>query len=82
MRRRQPAERPGRDESAELLFRIAGLLATTSDPAAATRLIAEEGSGLLPFDKLILRSGSPRAIASCCWSRASGGRCPTFRWYR
>ena len=40
------------DESAELFFRIASLLATTSDPAAATRLIAEEGSGLLPFDKL------------------------------
>lgn len=43
---------PARDASAELLFRIASLLATTSDPAAATRLIAEEGSGLLPFDKL------------------------------
>ncbi|MEP7228527.1 MAG: GAF domain-containing protein, partial [Gemmatimonadales bacterium] len=43
---------PARDASAESLFRIASLLATTSDPAAATRLIAEEGSGLLPFDKL------------------------------
>jgi GAF domain-containing protein len=43
---------PARDASAELIFRIASLLATTSDPAAATRLIAEEGSGLLPFDKL------------------------------
>lgn len=43
---------PARDASAELLFRIASLLATTSDPAAATRLIAEEGSRLLPFDKL------------------------------
>jgi hypothetical protein len=41
------------DASAELLLRIASLLATTSEPAAATRLIAEEGSGLLPFDKLI-----------------------------
>jgi len=43
---------PARDASADLLFRIASLLATTSDPAAATRLIAEEGSGLLPFGKL------------------------------
>ena len=43
---------PDRDASAELLFRIASLLATTSDPAAATRLIAKEGSGLLPFDRL------------------------------
>ena len=32
--------------SAELLSRIASFLATTSDPAAATRLIAEEGSAL------------------------------------
>jgi GAF domain-containing protein len=37
------------EPSADLLFRIAGLLATTSDPAVATRLIAEESSGLLPF---------------------------------
>jgi hypothetical protein len=44
---------PLRDPSAELLFRIAGLLATTSDPAAATRLIAVEGCGLLPYDKMI-----------------------------
>jgi hypothetical protein len=43
---------PPRDTSAESYFRIASLLATTSDPAAATRLIAEEGAGLLPFDKL------------------------------
>ena len=43
---------PARDPSADLFFRIASLLATTSDPAAATRLIAEEGSGLLPFDRL------------------------------
>jgi hypothetical protein len=43
---------PARDASADLVFRIAGLLATTSDPAGATRLIAEEASGLLPFDKL------------------------------
>jgi hypothetical protein len=43
---------PARDTSAEHLSRIASLLATTSDPATATRLIAEEGAGLLPFDKL------------------------------
>jgi hypothetical protein len=43
---------PAHDASAELLIRIASLLATTSDPSAATRLIAEEGSGLLPFQKL------------------------------
>ncbi|MGH7509012.1 MAG: hypothetical protein ACREMZ_06040 [Gemmatimonadales bacterium] len=43
---------PTRDPSAELLFRIAGHLATTSDPSAATRLIAVEGCDLLPFDKL------------------------------
>jgi len=40
------------DASAELLFRIASLLTTTSDPGAATQLIADEGSGLLPFDRL------------------------------
>jgi hypothetical protein len=38
---------PARDASAELLFRIASLLATTSDPSAASRLIAEEGSALI-----------------------------------
>ncbi|MGZ8392067.1 MAG: hypothetical protein ACXWWK_04415 [Gemmatimonadales bacterium] len=43
---------PAHDASAEHLSRIASLLATTSDPATATRLIAEEGAGLLPFDKL------------------------------
>jgi hypothetical protein len=37
---------PARDPSAELLLRIASLLTTTSDPAAATRLIEEEGSAL------------------------------------
>ena len=42
-----------RDASTEPIFRIASLLATTSDPATATRLIAEEGAGLLPFDKLM-----------------------------
>jgi hypothetical protein len=37
---------------AELLFRIAGLLATTSSPAVATRLIAVEARAAFPFDKL------------------------------
>jgi hypothetical protein len=46
----RPAER---DPNAELLFRIAGLLATTSDPAVATQLIAAEAKTVLPFDKLI-----------------------------
>jgi hypothetical protein len=41
-----------RDEASEVLFRIAALLATTSDPASATRLIAEQGSELLPFTDL------------------------------
>ncbi len=41
-----------RDGSAEALFRIAAALAATSDPAAATRLIAEEGAVLLPFTEL------------------------------
>jgi GAF domain-containing protein len=41
-----------RDGSAEALFRIAAALASTSDPAAATRLIAEEGAALLPFTEL------------------------------
>src|SRR5207237_8523526 len=45
----RPAER---DPNAELLFRIAGLLATTSDPAVATQLIAAEAKTVLPFDKL------------------------------
>ena len=44
---------PLRDPSAELLFRIAGILATTMDPAAATRLLAVEGVALIPYDKLI-----------------------------
>ena len=43
---------PLRDPTAELLFRIARDLAATSDLAAATRLIAAEGSGLLPYEKL------------------------------
>jgi hypothetical protein len=37
---------------AELLFRIAGLLATTSDPAVATQLIGSEARAALPYDKL------------------------------
>jgi hypothetical protein len=41
-----------RDGSADALFRIAAVLASTSDPAAATRLIAEEGAALLPFTEL------------------------------
>jgi hypothetical protein len=41
-----------REPNAELLFRIAGLLATTSDPAVATQLIAAEAKRVLPFDKL------------------------------
>jgi hypothetical protein len=49
---RVDAER--RDGSAEALFRIAAVLAATSDPAAATRLIAEEGSVLLPFTDLTI----------------------------
>jgi hypothetical protein len=44
---------PVRDASMEPVFRISSLLATTSDPATATRLIAEEGARLLPFDKLM-----------------------------
>lgn len=37
---------------AEQLFRIAGLLATTSDPAVATQLLAAEARTILPFEKL------------------------------
>lgn len=48
----QPA--PGRDGSAELLFSIAALLAVTSDPAAASRLVAEKGAGLFPFTELTI----------------------------
>jgi hypothetical protein len=40
------------NSNADLLFRIAGLLATTSDPAVATQLIAAEAATALPFDKL------------------------------
>jgi GAF domain-containing protein len=37
---------------AELLSRVAGLLATTSDPAVATQLIAAEAATALPIEKL------------------------------
>jgi GAF domain-containing protein len=37
---------------AELLFKVAGLLATTSDPAVATQLIASEARAVVPHDKL------------------------------
>lgn len=47
------AAEPG-EGSAETLFRIAAGLAATSDPAAATRLIADEGSALLPFSDLTI----------------------------
>jgi hypothetical protein len=36
----------------ELLFKIANALATMTDAATATRLIAIEGAGILPFDEL------------------------------
>jgi GAF domain-containing protein len=47
-----PGKTAERDPYAELLFRIAGLLATTSDAAVATQLIAAEAKGALPFDKI------------------------------
>ena len=37
---------------AELVFRLAGLLAITSDPAVATELIASEARAVLPYDRL------------------------------
>jgi hypothetical protein len=43
---------PDQSSHAELLFRIAGLLATTADPAVATQLIAAEAKAAVPFDKL------------------------------
>jgi hypothetical protein len=49
----EPAKPAERDVHAELLFRIAGLLATTSDAAVATELIAAEARGVFPFDKLV-----------------------------
>jgi hypothetical protein len=44
--------RPADPSQAEHLFRIAGLLATTSDQAVATQLIAAEAKTMVPFDKL------------------------------
>jgi GAF domain-containing protein len=60
-----PAERPAAsDESAELLFRISELLATTSSAAEATRFIADEGAGLLPYSKLgfVLRANDDTGV--------------------
>jgi hypothetical protein len=48
-----PVARPSETSPhADQLFRIAGLLATTSDPAVATQLIAAEARAILPFEKL------------------------------
>jgi hypothetical protein len=50
---------------AEPLRRIAGELATISDAAAATRLIAIEGAGILPFDRMAVAlrlTGSDRLV--------------------
>jgi hypothetical protein len=44
--------KPPDGSHAELLFRIAGLLATTSDSAVATELIAAEARAMVPFEKL------------------------------
>lgn len=49
MRAAKPSET---NPHADLLFRIAALLATTSDPAVATQLIAAEAKGMVPFEKL------------------------------
>ncbi len=49
------SQAPARDASAEALLRIASLLATTSDPAAATGLIAEEGSALTESHRDVAR---------------------------
>ena len=45
---------PVHDDSAEQLFRIAALLATTSDPAVATTLLAEAGLELFEFSELTI----------------------------
>jgi hypothetical protein len=47
----QPSAESG---TAELLFRIAGLLATTSDPAVATTLLAQQGLGLFEYSELTI----------------------------
>ena len=38
--------------ASELLLKIAGALATMTDAAAATRLIALEGAGIVPFERM------------------------------
>jgi len=45
---------PAESGTAELLFRIAGLLATTSDPAIATTLLAQQGLGLFEYSELTI----------------------------
>jgi hypothetical protein len=42
-----------KDPAAEQLFRIAGILAMTSNPASATQAIAVEGGALIPYEKLM-----------------------------
>lgn len=49
---REESKPEEKEQSAELLLRIAGSLATASDAAAATRLVASEGVKILPFDHL------------------------------
>jgi hypothetical protein len=74
----EPAVRSAEGGShADQLFRIAGLLATTSDPAVATQLIAAEAKAIFPFEKLtfalrmtqtdrvaLLEPGEKRTLAS------------------
>jgi hypothetical protein len=43
---------PERNHEGELLFRIAGILATTSDWSVTTQLVASEAANLFPYDKL------------------------------
>jgi hypothetical protein len=47
-----PAVPAERDPYGEMLFRIAGLLATTSDWSVVTQLVASEATAVLPCDKL------------------------------
>jgi hypothetical protein len=47
-------QQPPESGTAELLFRIAGLLATTSDPAVATTLLAQQGLGLFEYSELTI----------------------------
>jgi len=80
-----PTRQIERAPYAELLFRIAALLATTSDPAVATQLIAAEAKTVLPFDKLtfalrvtqtdrvvLLEPGERRALPSLPLVSVSG----------